>query len=151
MRRSVSHLTEEEAKCYEAPYPDKTYKAAALVFPLLVCDTPDAEGAQLSRRYVFSSQQTEINQGSQLVEFQMGRSNIYGCGRKRPCVGSTSDEASSEDHKRMPESAVGNFACRYLANHFQLQDAGHFVQEWGEEVVIQALKHFRKTVPSSNL
>jgi hypothetical protein len=50
MRRACPHLSEAEAAAYDAPFPSVEYKAGARRFPNLVCDRPDADGAEVSRR-----------------------------------------------------------------------------------------------------
>lgn len=50
LKRSTSGLSDAEAAAYAAPFPDATYKAGVRAFPKLVPDSPDAPGAELSRR-----------------------------------------------------------------------------------------------------
>lgn len=50
MKRSTPILSDSEAAAYEAPFPDVTYKAGVRRFPNLVPDHPDSGGAALSRR-----------------------------------------------------------------------------------------------------
>jgi haloalkane dehalogenase len=47
---TVSKLAPEVLAAYEAPYPDKTYKVGAIVFPLLVPISEDAEALPHMRR-----------------------------------------------------------------------------------------------------
>ena len=49
MQRACRHLTDDEAAAYDAPFPDQRFKAGARRFPNLVCDHPDADGAEASR------------------------------------------------------------------------------------------------------
>lgn len=46
---TVRELNAEEIKAYNAPFPNETYQAGALVFPLLVPTTPDNPSAQYNR------------------------------------------------------------------------------------------------------
>jgi hypothetical protein len=50
MRRACPHLGEAEASAYDAPFPSAEFKAWGWRFPNLVCDRPDADGAEVSRR-----------------------------------------------------------------------------------------------------
>lgn len=47
---TVSQLTDDVLAAYNAPYPDESYQAGALKFPLLVPISPDAEAAPYMRR-----------------------------------------------------------------------------------------------------
>jgi haloalkane dehalogenase len=47
---TVNHLSDEVLAAYTAPFPDKTYKAGALVFPLLVPISEDAPALPHMRR-----------------------------------------------------------------------------------------------------
>ena len=115
LARSCPHLTPAEAAAYDAPFPDATYKAGVRRFPNLVPDQPDADGAALSRaaREWFRTQ-------------WQGRS-FMAVGTKDPVLGPS--------------------AMRYLRTQirncpppFEVDEGGHFVQEWGDEVARAALK-----------
>lgn len=57
-RRHAPGISEEEAQAYEAPFPNKNYKAGVRVFPALVAETPDVPGVETSRKAIpFWSQQ----------------------------------------------------------------------------------------------
>jgi haloalkane dehalogenase len=114
MQRACPQLTSAECAAYEAPFPDVRYKAGVRRFPNLVPDNPDAEGAQLSRdaRDWWRTQ-------------WQGRSFMV-VGTKDPVLGSA--------------------AMRTLRSHIrgcppplELPDGGHFVQEWAEQFMPQAL------------
>lgn len=49
-RSCVGELSDEVKAAYEAPFPDKSYKAGALEFPLLVPITPDDPASAPNRR-----------------------------------------------------------------------------------------------------
>jgi haloalkane dehalogenase/tRNA(adenine34) deaminase len=117
MERACPHLTAEERTAYEAPFPDASYKAGVRSFPHLVPDRPDAPGAQLSRRA-----------RDWLREEWSGKS-FMAVGMKDPVLGAPVMRNLRKIIRGCPEP-------------FQVQEAGHFVQEWGEEVAKRALESF---------
>ena len=117
MQRSTTILSNEEAAAYAAPFPDISYKAGVRQFPRLVPDNPNAPGAELARE-ARSWWQKEW-QGKSLM-----------------AIG-------------MQDPVLGPPAMRYLHGiirncppPLEIADAGHFVQEWGEEIAIRALSEF---------
>ena len=117
MRRSCPHLTEAEAKGYDAPFPDIRYKAGARRFPNLVCDRPDADGAALSR---------------EALRWWADRWH----GRTFMAIG-------MQDPVIPPEAMVKlSTVIRGCPAPLQLPQAGHFVQEWGDVVATAALDAF---------
>ena len=50
MRRACPPLSEAEAAAYDAAFPSAEFKAWARRVPNLVCDRPDADSAEVSRR-----------------------------------------------------------------------------------------------------
>ena len=50
IKRGTPHLTDAEVAAYNAPFPDVTYKAGVRQFPQIVPDSPEAPGADISRR-----------------------------------------------------------------------------------------------------
>ena len=114
MKRSCPHLSDAEAAAYAAPYPDATYKAGVRRFPNLVPDNPDADGAALSRRARDWWQQE-----------WSGRS-FMAIGATDPVLG-------------LPVMNSLRKLIRGCPEPFVHPQAGHFVQEWGEEVAARAL------------
>lgn len=114
MKRSCPHLSDAEAAAYVAPYPDASYKAGVRRFPNLVPDRPDADGAAVSRRAREWWQRA-----------WQGRT-FMAIGAADPVLGPPVMNALRQQIAGCPEP--------YL--HAQ---AGHFVQEWGEEVARAAL------------
>jgi pimeloyl-ACP methyl ester carboxylesterase len=117
MKRSCPHLTDAEAAAYSAPFPDATYKAGVRRFPNLVPDHPDADGAALSRR-ARDWWQREWS----------GRSFMV-IGATDPVLG-----APVMNHLRK--------LIRGCPEPFVHPQAGHFAQEWGEEIARAALAAF---------
>ena len=117
MARACPHLTEEECAAYDAPFPDANYKAGVRRFPNLVPDHPDAPGAQLSR-----------STRDWLREEWSGKT-FMAIGMKDPVLGPPVMHNLRKFIRGCPEP-------------FQVEEAGHFVQEWGEEVAKRALEAF---------
>ncbi|MDQ2928412.1 MAG: haloalkane dehalogenase [Pseudomonadota bacterium] len=114
LARSCPHLTPAEAAAYDAPYPDASYKAGVRRFPNLVPDRPDADGAALSR------------QARDWFRTQWEGRTFMAVGMKDPVLGPP--------------------VMRYVASQirdcpppFEVAEAGHFLQEWGEGVARAAL------------
>ncbi|MGD9075057.1 MAG: haloalkane dehalogenase [Desulfobacteraceae bacterium] len=117
MARACPHLTAGECAAYEAPFPDASYKAGVRSFPNLVPDRPDAPGAQLSRR------------ARDWLREQWSGETFMAIGMKDPVLGPPVMRNLRKTIRGCPEP-------------FQVQEAGHFVQEWGEEVAKKALESF---------
>ena len=114
MARACPHLSPAEAAAYDAPYPDATYKAGVRRFPNLVPDGPDTEGAAISRR-ARDWWRTEWT----------GRTAMA-IGMTDPVLGPAVMADLRSDLRGCPPPV-------------ELPAAGHFVQEWGEDVLEGAL------------
>ncbi|HEU4319051.1 MAG TPA: haloalkane dehalogenase [Acidimicrobiia bacterium] len=113
MQRSCPQLSDAEAAAYDAPFPSAGHKAGVRRFPALVPTDPDMDGVEVSKRAVewWSN------------EFE-GRS-FMAIGETDPVLAS----AMPAVHKRI----------KGCPPPLRLPEAGHFVQEWGEEVARAAL------------
>jgi pimeloyl-ACP methyl ester carboxylesterase len=118
MKRSCPHLSGQEAAAYAAPYPDVSYKAGVRRFPNLVPEHPDADGAALSRRARDWWQRDWRGQSFMAI------------GATDPVLGPPVMNALRKLIRGCPEPFV----------HAQ---AGHFAQEWGEEIARAALLSWR--------
>jgi pimeloyl-ACP methyl ester carboxylesterase len=118
MARACPHLTAAEAAAYDAPFPDASYKAGVRRFPNLVPDHPDAGGAALSRR-ARAWWQSEWRGKTAMV-----------VGATDPVLGPPTMKLLRNAIRDCPEPVL-------------LADAGHFVQEWGEDVLAAALPALR--------
>lgn len=114
MKRSTPHLSEAEMAAYDAPFPDATFKAGVRRFPQLVPSAPDMAGAAVSRAARDWWRET----------FE-GRS-FMAIGLADPVLGKDVMHAVRRHIKGCPDP-------------LELQQAGHFVQEWGELIVPAAL------------
>jgi haloalkane dehalogenase len=113
MRRSCPHLSEAEIAAYEAPFPGPEFKAGVRTFPDLVPTSPGADGVEVSRR---------------AVKWWAASFD----GRSFMAIGET-DPVLASVMPRLHE------VIRGCPPPMVLPDAGHFVQEWGEEVARAAL------------
>ena len=116
MKRLCPHLTEDEVRAYDAPFPDATYKGGVRRFPELVPTSPEEDGVEISKRAL----RWWAN------EFE-GRS-FMAIGVNDPVLASVMPWVRDRI-KGCPEPLV-------------LETAGHFVQEWGAEVAVAALQHW---------
>jgi len=117
MKRSVAGLDDSEAAAYAAPFPDGTYKAGVRRFPNLVPDHPDADGAALSRR------------ARDWWRTEWTGKTFMAVGAADPVLGLPVMNNLRKQIRGCPEPYV-------------IADAGHFVQESGEEIAREALRAF---------
>jgi haloalkane dehalogenase/tRNA(adenine34) deaminase len=117
LRRSTPTLTDAEAAAYAAPFPDVRYKAGVRRFPELVPDAPDAPGAEVGRR------------ARDWFRDAWRGDAFMAIGAKDTVI----------PPKAMRRLHAGIRGCR---EPLVVEDAGHFVQEWGEAVAEAALSAF---------
>ncbi len=117
MTRSIDGLSPAEAAAYAAPFPDARYKAGVRRFPNLVPDHPDADGAALSR------------QAREWWSTQWDGASFMAVGMLDPVLGPAPMRLLRKFIRGCPEA-------------LELPDTGHFVQESGEAVALEALAHF---------
>lgn len=119
MGRACRHLSPEEAAAYGAPFPDARYKAGVRRFPQIVPDRPDADGAEISRR------------ARQWLRTQWTGQTFMAVGVRDPVLG-------------LPAMTYLQKQIRNCQPPLELEEAGHFAQEWGEEIAIKALQAFAR-------
>ena len=117
MKRATPILDDAEVAAYNAPFPDARAKAGVRRFPQLVQTSPDMEGADIGRRAVDFFR--NVWQGESFMAI----------GMQDPVLGPPAMQALRKIIRNCPEPLC-------------LEDAGHFVQEWGEPVARAALSHF---------
>ena len=117
VKRTCPHLSGKESAAYDAPFPNTNYKAGLRRFPELVPDRPDAPGAELSR----SARDWMRSRWTGWV--------FMAVGMKDPVLGPPVMEALRGDIRGCPEP-------------YEVVEAGHFVQEWGEGIARRALSAF---------
>ncbi len=118
MKRAVPHLSDEEAAAYEVPFPDQTYKAGVRQFPKLVMIEAAMEGIETTKR------------ARQFWQEEWRGESFMAVGAKDPVLGVPVMSQLQQIIRGCPEPMV-------------LEDAGHFVQEWGAEVARAALASFK--------
>ncbi len=112
------HLTPEEVAAYDAPFINAKYKAGIRRFPQLVPTSLDAPGAEISR----SAREWYKNEWT-------GESFIA-IGMADPVLGPPMMQILRGMIPRCPEP-------------LEIQEASHFVQEWGDIVAKKALEVFK--------
>jgi pimeloyl-ACP methyl ester carboxylesterase len=117
MKRSCPLLTDGEIAAYNAPFPDARYKAGVRRFPAMVPDNPQAPGAELSRR------------AREWLKTAWSGETFMAVGMQDSVLGPPVMKALRKLIQGCPEP-------------FEIADAGHFVQEWGEVVARKALEAF---------
>jgi pimeloyl-ACP methyl ester carboxylesterase len=109
LSRTCPHLTPEEAAAYDAPFPDAGYKAGVRRFPQLVPEHENDPGAALSRKarqWMGSSWKGETRMA---------------VGAKDPVLGVPAMRLLRSWIRNCPEPLV-------------IDNGGHFLQEWGQEL-----------------
>jgi pimeloyl-ACP methyl ester carboxylesterase len=117
MARACPRLSDEESAAYGAPFPDVHYKSGVRRFPQIVPDRPDADGAAISRS------------ARQWFQTEWGGQTFMAVGMQDPVLGP-------------PAMAYLRQQIRNCPPPLEVSEAGHFVQEWGEEIAIAALRTF---------
>ncbi len=117
MQRASSILSDAEAAAYGAPFPDIKYKAGVRRFPEMVMISPEMEGVDTSKRAV------------EFFRNDWSGQCFMACGVKDPVLGP-------------PAMQVLKEIVRNSSEIMMIQDAGHFVQEWGKSVAESALRYF---------
>lgn len=117
LKLTCPQLSERECAAYDAPFPDINYKAGVRRFPEMVPDRPDAPGAELSRR------------AREWLRSKWTGPVFMAIGMKDPVLGPPVMKALRNDIRSCPEP-------------FEHSEAGHFIQEWGEEIARKALSAF---------
>lgn len=119
LKRATPILSDAEAAAYAAPFPDVTYKAGVRRFPDLVPAQQDDSGAALSRE---ARDWWRNNWSGQ---------SFMAIGCQDPVLTPATMEALRRDIRGCPEPML-------------VEEAGHFVQEWGEPIAERALISFDK-------
>ncbi len=117
LARGNPHLRQGECAAYDAPFPDRGYRAALRAFSMRVPDQPDAEGADASRAARSFWQH----------DWQ-GRS-LAVAGAQDPVFGLPVVQTLQRGIRGCPPPIV-------------LPQAGHFVPEHGQALAAQAVEYF---------
>lgn len=117
LKLTCPHLSKAECAAYDAPFPDIHYKAGVRRFPEMVPDRLNAPGAKLSRR------------AREWLRSKWEGSVFMAIGMKDPVLGPLVMHALRNDIRNCPEP-------------YEHPEAGHFVQEWGEDITKRAITAF---------
>ena len=120
LRRGKRDMSEAEAAAYDAPFPDRRYRAGVRRFPALVPVTPDMEGVDTSLK------------STQFFRERWNGKTFMAIGMQDPVLGPPVMRALSKTIRGCPEP-------------LELPEAGHFVQEHGQVVAERALAAFGDT------
>jgi len=117
LARGNPHLSPTECAAYDAPFPDKGYRAALRAFPERVPAATEDPGAALSRA------------ARDFWQRQWQGQSLMVVGAQDPVLGLPTMRALQQTIQGCPEPVV-------------LPDAGHFVQEHGEVIAARAVEYF---------
>ncbi len=117
LARGNPQLSGAECEAYNAPFPDRGHRAALRAFPSLVPETPDADGAAVSRQA----------RDFWLHQWQ-GRS-LMAVGMQDPVLG-------------WPVMQGLNAMIRNCPEPIRVEQGGHFLPEWGQGIAEAAVRHF---------
>jgi len=120
MKRSVPGISDAEAAAYDAPFPDRRYRAGVRRFPALVPVTPDMEGVDVSLK------------SAEFFREQWNGRTFMAIGMQDPVLGPPVMQKLSKTIRGCPAP-------------LELPEAGHFVQEHGQVVAERALAAFGDT------
>ncbi len=113
MRRSCPILTDDEVAAYDAPFPGPEYKAGVRRFPAIVPTDPEMDGVAVSKQAV-----------AWWGEFE--GPVFMAVGVQDPVLGPPVMAAMQRVIKGTPEPLM-------------VEEGGHFLQEWGDQVADAAL------------
>ncbi len=116
--RGNPQMSPAECAAYMVPFPEKGFRAATRAFPPMVPDVPQADGAEVSRK----ARDFWIN--------EWDSPTLMAVGAQDPVLGLEPMHGLQQLINGCPEPMV-------------LDDAGHFVQEHGEEVAKLAVHVFK--------
>ena len=115
--RGTPEMSEAEIAAYNAPYPDDSYQAGARTFPALVPVEPDMDGVAVSQ------------QAAAFWSSEWSGPSFMAIGGSDPVLGP-------------PVMQMMHSLIRGCPEPLLIEEAGHFVQEWGDIVAPAALKSF---------
>jgi tRNA(adenine34) deaminase len=112
--RGNPQMSAEECAAYMAPFPDAGHRAATRVFPAMVPEFADSDGAAISRL------------AREFWQHQWDGKTLMAIGAADPVLGTPAMNALRASIRHCPEAMV-------------LPQAGHFVQEQGEAIAAAAV------------
>jgi len=115
LARACPHLSAAEAAAYDAPYPDFASKAGVRRFPQLVPEKYEDPGAAISRK------------ARDWLQHSWRGETFMAVGAKDPVLGPPVMKLLRSWIRDCPEPVV-------------IENGGHFLQEWGDEVMGEWLR-----------
>lgn len=115
--RGTPQMTAAETAAYNAPFPDSSYQAGARTFPALVPISPGMDGVPVSQ------------EAAAFWSTEWSGPSFMAIGGSDPVLGPPVMNRMHGLIKNCPEPLL-------------IEEAGHFVQEWGDIVAPAALKSF---------
>ncbi|MGF1543713.1 MAG: haloalkane dehalogenase [Parvularculaceae bacterium] len=124
--RATPVLTEREAAAYAAPFPDQSYKGGVRRFPeLVMLKEPGADDLRPA-----AAEGVEASRAARAFwSGDWSGDSFMAIGMQDPVLGA-------------PAMRALHAMIRGCPPPLEIADAGHFVQEWGDEVAAAALKTF---------
>jgi tRNA(adenine34) deaminase len=116
--RGNPQMSQAECAAYNAPFPDAGHRAALRAFPPMVPEFANSDGAEVSR------------QAQDFWQHEWQGKSFMAIGAQDPVLGVEVMQALREHIRHCPEALV-------------LPEAGHFVQEHGEQIAQAALAALR--------
>jgi len=110
MSRACPHISAAEAAAYDAPFPNLASKAGVRRFPQIVPEKPDDPGAAISRK------------ARDWLQHSWKGETFMAVGAKDPVLGVPVMNLLRSWIRGCPEPVV-------------IENGGHFLQEWGDEVL----------------
>lgn len=117
IQRGTPGMSDAEAAAYDAPFPDRRYKAGVRAFPNLVPDNENAPGAATSR------------EAAAFWRERWRGDSFMAIGMTDPVLGPAAMHSLRKVIRGCPEP-------------MEVADGGHFVQERGDRIAPAALRHF---------
>ena len=114
MQRATPILSAAEAAAYAAPFPDQTYKAGVRRFPELVMTDPDMDGVETAKR------------AAEWWSNDWRGKSFMAVGVQAPVLGPNQMQILQATISGCPDPMM-------------IEEAGHFVQEWGAPIARAAL------------
>ena len=116
--RGNPQMSQAECAAYMVPFPEKGFRAATRAFPPMVPDVPQADGAEISRK------------ARNFWQNEWDGPTLMAVGAQDPVLGLEAMRGLQKLINGCPEPMV-------------LDEAGHFVQEHGEEIAKLAVHVFK--------
>ena len=116
LMRGNPHLSEAESAAYDAPFPDVSFRAATRAFPEMVPGTPEADGVAVSRA------------AARFWAEEWSGKAMMAVGVQDPVFSPAVMEALRLKIRNCPPAML-------------VAEAGHFVQEHGDRIAAEALRH----------